>query len=103
MPVTYVKIPFAYRCGVCQSTDMENVQERELTEWHSLSIYDDNKNLHEEHDDNDGTVVLTCRNGHKSEQTYVGACTCGWNSTNGDGSCETFARSTVVGDLFAGY
>ena len=71
----------------------ESISELELTECQDLPIYDDNGNVHEEHDTNHGYTVLTCMNGHKSVENYVAACSCGWTSKNEEGSRESFSRS----------
>lgn len=66
-----------------------------ITEEETSPIRDDNGNFHN-HDGNDGSVELTCINGHISTQMYIASCECGWNAINESKSCETFEKAKTV-------
>lgn len=84
MPPIYKPVDFVYTCEVCGSRlDKDEIMETRIVKKASKDwepCYDKEGIGHWHDKWTLGTVLLHCENGHKTQQPYQTACSCGWDS-----------------------
>lgn len=80
-PIKIYKHGYDYSaCSICGTEDISDSKIVVMSEVYYESFIDSSGAKHI-HNENYGTIQVTCVNGHITEQEFIPVCECGWKNT----------------------